>query len=180
MGEIKSTLELALERSKRFSLSEKDREEIKKKEIHEKISTLFFRYQEGYLHLHEIQKEIDRLGGEMAKAVKEGLLLRWVEGLSLEGENEKMLKGIEALTNRTLDEVEESLQKLCLQYRSEKDRIKQEERLRRLEALRREGYSGDALEPNIEASEAWSKALTTLHQKFELKLRELKDGLRVL
>jgi len=180
MGEIKSTLELALERSKRFSLSEKDREEIKKKEIQEKISTLFFRYQEGYLHLHEIQKEIDRLGEGMAKAVKEGLLLRWVDGLSLEGENEKMLKGIEGLTNRALDEVKEALQKLRLQYQSEKDRLKQEERNRRLEALRRAGLSGDALEPNIETSVEWSKALTALNQKYELQLRELKDRLRVL
>ncbi len=178
MAEIKSTLELALERSKKFSLSEKDKEEIKQKEIQEKILRLFYRYQKGDLHLHEIQKELDRMGEEMRRAVQEGLLLCWIDELSLEGENENILKGIEWLQDRTLDEVRVELRTLGIQYQSEVEQIKQEVRAQLLEALREEGFGGDALEPHLEASDVWQKALAPLKRNYFIRLRGLKDRLK--
>jgi hypothetical protein len=41
MGEIKSTLELALERTKKFAISEREKEEMKHQEIFRKATSLF-------------------------------------------------------------------------------------------------------------------------------------------
>ena len=59
MGEIKSTLELAMERAKRFALSEKEKDEIKQKEVLRKATSLFHRHREGRLSLNGILKEIE-------------------------------------------------------------------------------------------------------------------------
>ncbi len=180
MAEIKSTLELALERSKKFSLSEKEKEEIKKKEIQEKMNSLFYRYQEGHLHLHEIEREIDRMGAETRKIVKEGLLLRWIDALSLEDGNERILKGIEWLKNRPIDEVEGALQRLLHEFQSEREQMVQKVRRQLLEAYRKEGFSGDAIEPNLEASESWRSASGALNQKYQRQLEKFKESLKTL
>jgi len=49
MGEIKSSLELAMERTKKIAISEKEREEIKRREIDQKVNALSNRYREGHL-----------------------------------------------------------------------------------------------------------------------------------
>jgi len=49
MGEIKSILELAMERTKHFATSEKEKEEMKQEEVLQKATSLFHRYREGHL-----------------------------------------------------------------------------------------------------------------------------------
>ncbi len=180
MAEIKSTLELALERSKRFTLSEKEKEEIKQKEIQEKILSLFHRYGEGRLSLNDLQREIDRMEERVRKPVKEELLKRWLEALSLSGENERSLRGIEWLKQQPIDEVKAHLQNLTEQYQREKDRIREEVRTQLSEALRKEGFGGDAIEPNVEMSKGWEKALSAVNQEYQLKLERIKERLTLL
>jgi hypothetical protein len=180
MAEIKSTLELALERTKKFTLSEKDKEELRQKEIRQKSMSFFHRYRDGRLHLHEIEKEIERMGEKTGKTVKERLLALWIDGLSLDEDNERFLKGIESLKHRNLDEAKAEFQELVTQCRTEKERTEQEVRAQLTEALRKEGFGGDAVEPNVEASASWEKASTALNQKYQGQLKELKESLRTL
>lgn len=180
MAEIKSTLELALERSRKISLSKEDKEKIRQKEIEEKISSLFYRFGEGRLHLHEMEKEIGQMEKGAGEAIKEGLLTRWMEALCLQEGSEKILRGIEWLKHRPIDEVKQRFEKLLAQFRNEKEKIEQEVRSQLLEALRREGFSGDAIEPNLEASDLWRKALAELNQKYQYPLEEIKEFLRTL
>ena len=63
-----------MERTKKFKISEKEREEIRRKEILQKVTSLFHRYREGHLPLNEILKEIERMEEKAAKMVKEDLL----------------------------------------------------------------------------------------------------------
>lgn len=177
MAEIKSTLELALERSKRYTLSKKEKEEIKQKEIQEKASSLFYRYEEDRLSLNDLQREIERMEEGIRKPVEEALLKRWVEALSLSGENEKILRGMEWLRQQPIDEVREPLQKLVGQYQREKDRLRQDVRSQLLEDLRKEGFGGDAIEPNVEMSKVWKEALSTFDQEYQLKLKKIKERL---
>jgi len=54
MAEIKSTLELALERTRRISISQEEKEEIKRKETLKKATGIFHRYMEDTLSLNEL------------------------------------------------------------------------------------------------------------------------------
>ncbi len=180
MAEIKSTLELALERTKKFTLSEKEKEEIKQKEISDKATSLFHRYRDGHIPLNEVQKEIERMDAKTARMVKENLLSRWIDALSLNEEGERLLKGIGLLKNGKIDERGEEFHHLLSQYRKEKEKARQGAKTHLAEVLRKEGIDGDAVDPNVEGSSLCKEALNKLDRLYGGKLEEIRKQLKNL
>ena len=178
MSEIKTTLELALERTKKISISAEDREEIKRKETALKVSSLFHRYQEGHLPLDEVLKEIERMDQRTRAMVKETLLSQWIDALSLNGDDERLLRGIAALKGQKMQEVRIKLDHLLSQYRKEREKVDQEMKGQLEEALRSEGIYGSAVEPNVENDPIRKENLENLKQFYDAKLEDLKDQLR--
>lgn len=180
MGEIKSTLELAMERTKKFAISEKEKEEIKQKEVLQKATSLFHRYREGHLSLNEILKQIEKMEKKTAATVKELLLSQWIDALSLGDGDERILKGIESLKGRSLDELKQKFHYLLSQYQVVKGTIKEEVRVQFTKDLRRDGIYGSAVEPKLEGGELWKKENEKLDLSYKAKLGEIKEQLRVL
>lgn len=178
MSEIKTTLELALERTKKISISEEDREEIKQKETALKVNSLFHRYQEGHLPLNEVLKEIERMDQRTRARVKETLLSQWIDALSLNEEDERLLRGIAVLKGQEMHEVRTKLDHLLSQYRKEREKVEQEMKGQLEAVLRSEGIYGSAVEPNVENDPIWRENLENLRQFYHAKLEDLKDQLR--
>jgi hypothetical protein len=178
MAEIKSTIELAMERTKQISISEKEKEEMKQKEILQKAMGLFYRYREGRLSLNEILKEIDRMDQQTERLIKEILLSQLIDALSLTDEDERLLKGIESLKQGDLEEMNRKFYQLFSQYKSAKEKIKKEVRSKRIEALRKEKISGSAVEPNLEGNPLWEKEGGKLDRQYGGKLEAFKEQLR--
>ncbi len=180
MGEIKSSLELAMERTKKFVISEKEKEEIKQKEVLRKATSLFHRYREGHLSLNDILKEIEKMEKKTAITVKELLLSQWIDALSLGDDDERILKGIESLKGRNIDEIREEFRNLLSHYQSEKEKVKEGVKVQFIEALKKDSIYGSAVEPKIGGSELWKKEKEKLDQSYKIKLEEIKQQLRVL
>jgi hypothetical protein len=180
VGEIKSTLELAMERTKKFAISEKEKEEMKQKEFLRKATGLFHRYREGPFSLNDILKEIGKMEKKTAIMVKEILLSQWIDALSLDDDVERTLRGIESLKQKTIDEVKQKFHRLLSQYQGEHHRVKEEMKVRCKEALRKEGIYGGAVEPNIESDKLWKKEKEKLDHSYKMKLEEIKQQLRAL
>ena len=180
MGEIKSSLELAMERTKKFAISEKEKEKIKQKEVSRKATSLFHRYREGHLPLNDILKEIEKMEKKTAITVKELLLSQWIDALSLDDDSERILKGIESLKQKTIDEVKQKFHHLLSQYRGEQQKIKEKVRVQITEAMRRDGIYGSAVDLKIGGSEPWEKEKEKLDHSYKMKLEKIKQQLRVL
>ncbi len=180
MAEIKSTLELAMERTKKIGISEKERSEIKQKEIGQKVNALSIRYMEGHLSLNEILREMEKMDEKTKAIAKEALVSQWIDALSLKGEDEGLLKGIESLKHRTADQLKEKHHQLLSQYRREEEKVKEKVRAQLTEALKREGIYGSAVELDIEASPLWKKERENLDHLHSSKLEEIKEALRSL
>ncbi len=178
MGEIKSTLELAMERTKKFSLSDKEKEEMKQKEVLQKASSLFHRYRDGHLSLNEVLKEIGKMEERTATTVKEFLFSRWMDDLSLNDDHDRIFKGMEAFKRRSLDEVKRKFLHLLSQYQKEKETLKEKTNLQLMEILKREGIYGSGVEPRIEGSAPWEKEIEKLDRSYGIKLEEIKKELR--
>ena len=178
MGEIKSSLELAMEKTRKVAISEKEKEEMKQKEVLRKATGFFHRYRNGLLTLNEILKQIERMEKETATAVKKILLSQWVEALSLDDEEERILKGIESLEQRNIDEVKEKFRCLLSQYQGEKEKVKEKARLELIENLRKDGIYGSAVEPKLERSKLWKNENEKLNHSYRMKLEEIKEPLR--
>ncbi len=180
MGEIKSTLELAMERTKKFAISEKEKEEMKQKEIFQKATSLFHRYREGHLPLNNILKEIEKMEKKTATMVKESLLSQWIDTLSLDDDNERILKDIELLKGRSMDGVKQKFHSLLSQYLSEKEKVKEKVKVQFTEALKKDGIYGSSVEPKFEGGELWKKEIEKLSHSYRIKLEETKEQLRGL
>jgi hypothetical protein len=180
MAEIKSTLELALERTKRMAISDKEKEEIRQKRLLETATRFFHRYREGNAPLSELQKEIEKMDKKTSAAVKEFLLSQWIDALSLKDEDEQLIKGVEWLKNGQLKEILERFRHLSSQYREEMDKIMQQVRSRMEEALKREGIAGSAVEPNVEGNPLWKEAVEKLDHLYGEKLNGIRKELRNL
>ena len=179
MGEIKSTLELAMEKTKRFTVSEKEKDEIKQKEALRKATGLFHRYREGHLSLNDVLKEVGRMERKTATTVKEYLLSHWIDALSLDDDNERILKGVESLKEKSIAEVKQRLDTLLSQYQREKEKAREKTRVQLTEALKKDGIYGSAVEPNLDGSELWKQENKSLDQSYRMKLEEIKQQLRV-
>ncbi len=179
MGEIKSTLELAMERTKKFALSDQEKEAMKQKEVLQKATSLFHRYRDGHLSLNEVLKQIEKMEEKTARTVKESLLSQWIDVLSLE-DDERTLKGIESLKRQSIHEVEKKFHHLLSQYQAEKETVKEKRRAQLAEVLEREGICGSAVEPNLEGSELWKKEEEKLNHSYRIKLEKIKEELRAL
>lgn len=180
MGEIKSTLELAMERTKRFAVSEKEKDEMKQKEALRKATGLFHRYREGHLSLNDVLKEVERMERKTATTVKEYLLSQWIDALSLDDDNEWILKGVESLKKRSIAEVKQRFDRLLSQYQKQKDEAKEKTGVQLLEVLKKGGIWGSAVEPKVEGSELWKKENENLNQPYRMTLEEIREQLRNL
>ena len=180
MGEIKSTLELAMERTKRYAVSEKEKDEIKQREVLQKATSLFHRYRDGHLSLNEVLKEVERMEMKTATTVKEYLLSLWIDALSLDEDDERILKGVESLKEGSIAGVKQRFDSLLSQYQREKEIVKEKVGIQLVEALRKGGIWGSAVEPKLEGSELWKKEDETLGQIYRMKLDEIKEQLRNL
>jgi hypothetical protein len=180
MAEIKSTLELAMERTQKIMISEEEREEFSRKEILQKAMSLFHRYVEGHIPLNEILKEIERMEEKTGSIAKEFLLVQWIDALSLNDENERLLKGIESLKDQGINEVAHKLRDLLSQYQRKKEKVEQKVKVQSIEALRRERIYGTAVEPRIKGDPLWEKELAQLDHAYKMKLEEIKKELRSL
>jgi hypothetical protein len=180
VGEIKSTLELAMERTKKVAISEKEKEEIKQKEVLQKATSLFHRYREGHLSLNEILKQIEKMEKKTAITVRESLLSQWIDALSLGDGDERILKGIESLKQKTIDEAKQKFHYLLSQYQREKEQVKEKVKAQFTKDLKRDGIYGSAVEPKLEGGELWKKENEKLDHSYRIKLEEIKEQLRVL
>jgi len=180
MAEIKSTLELALERTKSVSISQEEKEEIKRKEIAQKATGLFHRYMDESLSVSELMREIERLEEKARPRVRDALLSRWVAAISLEAENEKLLRGIESLKGRSVDAVKRKLDVLCSEYVEEVFAAEQQVKGQLLEILKKEGIHGTAVVPRFRQSREWKERIESVAEGFHGKIDECKEALKNL
>jgi len=180
MAEIKSAFELAMEKSKKYVISDEEREKIKEKEVLQKATGLFHRYKDGHLFSNEMVKEIERMDERSRERVRGILLSQWVDALSLDEDSGRLLHAIESVKGRSLDDIRERFQNILSAYRGEIEKARQGMSLQLAEALRREEIHGDAVEPNVEGSERWKKLVESTDRSYQGKLDEIKEVLKKL
>jgi hypothetical protein len=84
------------------------------------------------------------------------------------------------LKGRSIDEVKQRVHHLLSQYQREKEKAKEKTVVQLMEALKKDGICGSAVEPKLDGSELWKKEDETLGQSYRMKLEEIKQQLRFL
>ena len=177
MGEIKSTWDIVMEKTKGQEITPKDREQIKRAELNARIHAIFNRYMDSQGNREYLKDELGGLREEERAIVKKELLLQLMDSIDLAKDNGKVIAGIETLKGEEGAKVLQKLHLLTSEYRASREKRagEVEEVLR--QRLATMGISGSAVEPSLEGKREWIDAMEGLERDYANRLGALKEEL---
>ena len=176
MGEIKSAVELAMEKTKGLHLSREEKEKLKEEELHSKAQGLVNRFLEVDFHLKEVEKDLAKYDPGQREHMEKLMLHYLCEAINLDRDNDLIFQGIEAF-KKTGKTAIKKIRDLVEDFRQRREKeYKQAEKVL-LKKLERQGISGSAVQPKVEGSQEWQEALDKFKNPFEDQLQDLKKQL---
>jgi len=177
MAEIKSAIEIAMERTRGLRLSSEEKEKLKEEEFQSKAHALVVRFLEVDLHFREVEKELAKYPSEQRTQLEKIMIRDLVQVLNLDRDNEPVFQGIEILMPGA-SAAFPKIRELTEEYQQEKEAVRQ----KTAESLRAQweslGISGSAVVPKVEESPAWAEALKAFRSAYEARLQSLKNQIR--
>jgi hypothetical protein len=152
MAEVKSTIELIMERTKNLSASPQEREAFHRREREKHLRSLVQRLLEYSLSIDDVRDELEKekKSGRAAEAL-EHLKSALAGHVDPEADNDRLLRLIHELVGTS----EETLRETVLSCREELDTWKKGIRQSRKKELEAKGIAGSAVLPNPEADPQW-------------------------
>ena len=167
MGEIKSTLDLIMERTKNLSMSPEEKEENRRQEWLKKAKGWIQRFLDDLVSSEKVQEE---LFSSAPPQEWQGLLKKeLVDGLEPGRNNESRLLLMERLLNISKAPYREILLSFDKRVEAEGERQK----VGLIELWAKEGISGSALVPNLEGDPLWKVFYEEAAKDSKEKMAEL-------
>ena len=176
MGEIKSTLDIIMEKTKGLNISDEEKKAFKEQEMAGKVKGLIQKFLDGTLDMDQLRVKVTGLvekGGDMVKRL---LREESVSRIQLEVNNEPLLRLLWEITGSEADSLREVLKEF--EERLEKGKDAREKELKR--ELEKQGVSGSAVLPNINADPEWSRYVSEITGAFQERItsyRQKTEGL---
>jgi ribosomal protein S20 len=174
MAEIKSTLDLVMEKTKNLSLSDEERQGQKNKEIESRIRGLLQKFNDQALSADKLKSEYQKLQKDYDLPENAPLVKEICRQIELGKDNHTLFEllaqfkvaDIEGITS-VLHEFDEVIDAAA------------RERSKILQAKLAEEHfiSGPAVVPNLEADKAWQEQVGAIRAKFEQLLNQAKTKL---
>jgi len=176
MGEIKSTLDLVMEKTKHLSLSDEEKQDQKSIEIEKRINGLLQKYLDRFLSTDELQTEYARLSKELSLPDNNCLINQIINRIDLTGDNILLL----ALLNKFCDAEGAGIESLLSEFQDEYSSAASYRRVELREDLARDhSIAGSAVVPNLQADDTWLAEAGALRSRFEKKLEAEKEKLEI-
>ena len=92
MGEIKSTLDLVLEKTKNLTLSSEEKEEQKQKEIENRIKGMMQKYQDGMLSKNQLKTDYEILKKDYNMSLNNTMIIEITKRIEPDRDNQPLLE----------------------------------------------------------------------------------------
>ncbi len=164
MGEIKSTLDLVMEKTKHLTLSPEEKEQQKLEEVRQKIKGLIQKYLDSVLKIEKFANELAGMQATSGSMVNDLLHNELLGGLHVGRDNTLRLSLLGEICG--LDAT--GLRSIFDGYNNE-IQSKTQERARTLKELlaQKRSISGSAVVPNVEMDKVWQTEVVAIHTKFD-------------
>ncbi|OPY03855.1 MAG: hypothetical protein A4E61_00996 [Syntrophorhabdus sp. PtaB.Bin184] len=176
MAEIKSAIELAMEKTKDLVMDDREKRSLALKELAAGMLTIYRRYREGLSGDEETKAQLDAL--ECDSAGKRKIALDIFADEFAAGDD---IAGMAPLFSFICFMVDEKASRELLAIRKEclgeLEKIRSSIRSRITEDLAASGIRGDSVEPNIEAWPIWKEASADVRRTFGRQIEKWKEGL---
>lgn len=173
MGEIKSAIELAMERTKGLVMDDKEKQEAAAKELGSRIGGLLRRYLEEMVDWDDFRKEYEKVEGN--KTQKNELLVdAALSEFDLSDDNEKVFDILSFVGGDADDRLKKEIDDLQSEFHNRMATEVQGVRKSITARLQRMGISGNAVEPNVTEWDEWKTAVEQTKVLFKKRLNEWK------
>jgi hypothetical protein len=174
MAEIKSTLDLVLEKTRHLNLSSEEKQKQSDIEIGRKIKGLVQKYQDGTIARQKLHQECERLKKEYKQPDESLFITEILNHLDLDQDNRALIGLLKDLYQ--LDPAQ--LEALFDDYREALEAVAAYRKVKLREDLAQKyRISGSAVVPNLAADAEWNAESREIRAKFVLKLAQVKADL---
>jgi hypothetical protein len=177
MAEIKSAIELAMEKTKDFHLSREEMNRLKEDEMQAKARSLVNRFLEVDFHFKEVEKELLKFTPAERTPIEKLMRRYLAEAIQLDRDNDLIFQGIETFRKES-QPLNRQIQELIKNYHEQKEKAYAETGKNLLAKWEKQGISGSAVQAKVEGSPEWEKALLEFKPAFEEQLRVLQEKLK--
>jgi len=168
MGEIKSTLDIIMEKTKGLTVTKEEKETFRKKEAEGKVRGLLQRFLDGFIDLERLKNEIGDFGDKHDGIMGEALLRECMGRMAPGADNTKLLDALENALGLDIAPIQKILQDY--NHDLEQQRINRQQVIQK--KLEESGISGTAVIPNINADQNWIRYLSEMKKGFQEKIQK--------
>jgi hypothetical protein len=176
VAEIKSAIEIAMERTQNLVMNDREKREYAKKGLEDKLKAIVRRYLEEITDEGRFLEEYEGVAGDEKDKRNVTAHLALDEFIS-SSENPRIFMLLEVIGRRAGGDAEAEARSLKDQYRRELEKKVSAVKADILHRLKEVGISGDAVEPNLEAWDEWRQAVQAMGTTFRGRLEEWRDRL---
>lgn len=169
MGEIRSTLDIIMEKTKDLNLTADEKRELREKGIKTKTRGLLQRYLDGVVSLGKFKAEFGALSSGGEASAGNMLLREIIDRLAPEKDNAPLLQALQGVLGIDAAPWRQVINEF--QRELEEEKAAQEKRLQ--QKLLKRGIFGTSVVPNLRREHAWSEYLAAMQGRLQNKLRSL-------
>ncbi|MDP6179538.1 MAG: hypothetical protein QGG48_06570 [Desulfatiglandales bacterium] len=166
MGEIKSTLDIIMEKTKGLAMTDDEKRAFQKKEVEGKVRGLIQRFMDGDIGLDRFKIEVAGMEEKHRGMVTRAILVDSSTRIRPGEDNDAILKMWEVLTGMDVSPLREIL--IDFERRLEQEKGVRHKALKK--KLRGKGISGSAVLPNIKVDLEWLQIDSKMRKEFQEKV----------
>ncbi|HDM10566.1 MAG: hypothetical protein JRI39_11325 [Deltaproteobacteria bacterium] len=168
MGEIRSTLDIIMEKAKNLEVTEEEKAELQRKETVNKAKGMLQKYLDGLLGMEDISSEIQNMSQVAQGWARDALKNECMERIDFEKDNTQILLLLEQVLGLDTRGVRDLIEEFRSDFSREAERIKQQME----EELRNKGIKGTAIVINHKASPDWAPYQERQQNTFKERLKQ--------
>jgi len=169
MAEIKSTMDIIMERAKNLTVTDEDKKEFAAKEAQNRIRGLFQKYLDGILSINQFKAEMTAFPEDQKQAAEKELLAECFGAMTVEGDNQSLFEVLERVIECDIRPIFGVVDAFLAQQTTERNK----KTLFLNQKLKARGVSGSAVIPNLMADETWRDYLSDIQERFQGELEAL-------
>jgi len=172
VAEIKSTIDLVLEKTRDFTLSREEKQKLAQKELEKKLQGLISRYLDQVIPLSRLYEEVGKTAHTEKELAYTLLKTYLLAHLNLDRDNSLILSALKEI--RGFDTA--FLSNLQEEYQSEREKTERAFHEKSLVTLQEKGVSGSAVVPNLEKNPEWNQFIDTLRSRYLERIETLESN----
>jgi len=172
LGEIKSTLDLVLEKTKNLTLSKDEKLSLAREELEKKIGGLLDRYLNNIFPISRLKEELKKIASNERNLSYKFLKKHLLAHFNLDSDNSSILSALSEVAGFYII----PLTILQNEYQSEKEDAKKDFTEKSLLSLQEMKVSGSAVVPNLYKIPDWDLFLKGLRKRYQERLKSIESG----